>query len=116
MLEGIFALGILKEKRLQVQLLEIAEDLWCLWMVKVITGKSGIYFGNQKIEVRGLSGNDQYEIAIFDLMGNRLKWNETSVGMDIYSAAVNDFPSGMYLIQVVNKSNGHVTVEKFALN
>lgn len=75
-----------------------------------------IYFGNQKIEVRGLSGNDQYEIAIFDLMGNQLKWNETSVGMDIYSASVNDFPSGMYLIQVVNKSNGHVTVEKFALN
>lgn len=75
-----------------------------------------VYFGNQRIEVRGLSEKDQYEIVVFDLMGNQIEWNETSVGMNSYTTTVSGFPSGMYLVQAMNKANGNVTVERFVIN
>lgn len=75
-----------------------------------------VYFGNQSLEIRGLREENQYNITIFDLMGNQLNLAKTTLGSKTHNLSISDYTSGVYLVQVVNNDNGNVTLERFAVN
>lgn len=74
------------------------------------------YFANTKVAINGLAPESTYEIAVYDLMGNLVQTGATNVGNTAFEVEVTDFTTGMYLMHVVNRSNGNLTVEKFVVN
>lgn len=67
------------------------------------------------VRISGLSTSDTYTINIYNLMGQFLQAVEVPNGFAVVELE-NTFAAGLQLIEVVNKTNGKVTVEKVNLN
>ncbi|MFT5820338.1 MAG: secreted trypsin-like serine protease [Crocinitomix sp.] len=74
------------------------------------------YFANDRIEINGLVEENVYLINVFDMTGRLVTQIDAFQGNTSYEIGMTNGKAGLHVLQVVNRSKGIITIEKFVVN